>query len=149
MQELCDTNKIQAISSHPLSAELWGKSELKNPCKSDMLAYLIAFYGGQLMSDSHTAQEYYKIAGMQEQAPSVSQILAVIATAPKDDPKTIALNFFLMAMGGYDDTPNSMCYTLSTEAIALLQKNEFTTENIAKLQEQEKNLVAPKARDNM
>lgn len=43
-----------------------------------MIAYLIAFYGGQLNNNPQTAENFYKIAGMQDDTPGISQVLAII-----------------------------------------------------------------------
>lgn len=44
-------------------------SEQKNFCKSGMLPYLIAFYDGQLAGNTRTAEEFYKVAAMHDDAP--------------------------------------------------------------------------------
>lgn len=99
MKYLCDTPTLEKISQLSLTPNTWQHESLKNPCKNGMLPYLIAFYGGQLTGKNTIAQKFYTIAGFQDDAPSVSQILALISSAPKDTPTPIARNFAIMAMG--------------------------------------------------
>lgn len=98
IMELCDLQKISTIEKMPINSQLWENESLKNPCKNGMIPYLIAFYGGQLMDEIKVAEKFYKVAGMQDDTPGASKILAILSTAPKDDPRTLASNFFLMAI---------------------------------------------------
>lgn len=107
-----------------------------------MLPYLIAFYGGQLMGDARVAQEFYTIAGMQDDAPSVSQILAVIATAPQDTPKPIARNFTIMAAGAYDTEPFA-CSELTAKLFHILEAPHITRDDILFVQDAQARLEVP------
>lgn len=139
--ELCNTTKIHNIIHSPLNNTLWENNTLKQPCKSGMLPYLIAFYEGQLWWNSEVAKNFYKISGMQDDAPGVSKILAILASAPKDDYKSIAMNFTLNAMGGYDQEPFS-CHSLSSYVFNTLQQ-PINIKNIQEILQQEKQLVEP------
>ena len=142
IQELCAREKIDTILQTPLNNTLWGQENLKNPCKSDMLAYLIAFYEGQLGGNSEVAKNFYKIAGMQEGAPSVSQFLAIIAASSKNDHRTTATNFSLNALGGYD-TKDEMCRNLAEKNIITLQSEKIPLKNILEIIKLEKELTKP------
>ncbi len=104
-----------------------------------MLPYLIAFYGGQLGGDTKMAENYYKIAALHDDAPGASVILANIASQPKDNPKAIAENFFLMAVNGYDEDPFA-CQNFAFNSFDLLQKNTLNDQYIKEINTIEKNL---------
>ena len=101
LDKTCNQEKITYISEYPITKiqNLIQEKNIKNACKSGMLPYLLGFYGGQLMNNSEMAEKFYKIAATHDDAPSASQILAVISSQPKDNPKTISENFALMALG--------------------------------------------------
>lgn len=96
----CNFEKITYISGYPITKlqNLLSETEIKNSCKSGMLPYLLGFYGGQLMNNPDFAEKFYKIAATHDDAPSASQVLAVIASQPKDNPRNISENFAIMAL---------------------------------------------------
>jgi len=139
MSALCDSAKLHTITHTPISLELWQDKALRNPCKSGLLPYYIAFYGGQLVKNAPIAEQYYTIAGMQDDAPEVSQILAVLSSAPEDDPRSIATKFSLLAVAAYDQDPYS-CHTLANDTLEHLQRGPLTPEWIRNTEEQESRL---------
>lgn len=141
----CNHEKIAKIIDFPIQdiRAMLGRDDLKNPCQSGMLPYLIAFYGGQLGQDSTIAENYYKIASMQDDAPSISQILAVIGTGDKDNPKIIATKLALIAINGYDEKPFE-CSALANTIVNTLQKNDFSKNTLYSIQKSEKLLTPPK-----
>lgn len=130
IKSTCDMGKIWKIFSLKLDNNLWEQTSLKNPCKSGMLPYLIAFYGGQLFWNQELAKSYYKVAWLSNDAPAVSQILAVISSADKTKPREIAKNFYIMAMWSYDSDENLSCNTFSKEAFFRIEKKSLDTEGI-------------------
>lgn len=112
-----------------------------------MLPYLIAFYGGQLAGEPKIAENYYKVAGLSEDAPSASQILAVLSSADKNNPKTIAKNFFLMATSGFDNSENFTCVNFSVEMFQNLHEKNFTNTDIIALENFFKNFKKPDNKD--
>ncbi len=146
MDILCDQKKLETIATTPISMELWNNTNLRNPCKNGMLPYYIGFYGGQLTGNQSHAQQYYTIAGMQDDAPAITQVLAVLSSAPEKDPRTIATRFALLALGGID-TPPYTCHEMADSILSHINTGTLTDEWIAEMEEKEHNLSSP-ATDN-
>lgn len=142
MKNLCNSEKIDKILLEKLWNNLWGNEELKNPCKNGMIPYLIGFYGGQLWWNPEIAKKYYTISSMQDDAPSVSRVLATIISSGKNNYKNLALNFSLIALWWEDSEPFS-CLELANKNIEILQW-KINKNNIEFLMENEKNLSKPK-----
>lgn len=141
IDRFCDPQKRAIIWQTPLSQALWENPDLKNPCTNGMLPYYIAFYGGTLLGNQEIAHTYYTLAGMHDQVPQASQILAILSTAPKDNFQNIALNFALMAVGGNDREPYT-CTTLAQRVLTTLDTGEYIQKKtIEEIMSQEKNLI--------
>lgn len=94
------------------------------------------------MGYNSVAEEFYKIASMHDDVPEVSKILAVLASQPKNNPKTIAQNFGFMALSGYDNEPYK-CFELANIVLETLQHSQISTKNITQIEQLEKNLIPP------
>lgn len=94
------------------------------------------------MGYNSVAEEFYKIASMHDDAPEVSKILAVLASQPKNNPKTIAQNFGFMALSGYDTEPYK-CLELSHKVLSTLQNSLISKQDIVQIEQLEKNLAPP------
>lgn len=112
-----------------------------------MLAYYIAFYGGQLGDDPEIARKYYTIAAMHDDTPEITRILAVLASSPKDDPKSIAMNFALLGLGGYDTAPYQ-CHALGEQLLSFLHEPNLSDHAITSIASLEKNLIPPEDQSN-
>lgn len=91
------------------------------------------------MGDTKTAELFYKVAALHDDAPVASMILASITSQPKDNPKTIAENFFLMALNAYDENAQ-ICQNYALEALQALKENSLTVQKIQNFSTIEKSL---------
>lgn len=73
--------------------------------------------------DPLQARKYYTIAGMQDDAPKISRILAILTFADEGDYRQSALAFFLLASASYD-TEQYMCRAFVEKHLASLAASE-------------------------
>ncbi len=86
---------------------------------------------------------------MHNDVPSASRILAILASAPKDDPRSIAMNFTLMALGGQDSEPY-MCHTLAETVFTELNNENYREKSVIQsIMNDEEKLVPPTKSDNI
>ena len=72
-------SKIEKIKKENISEMLWNDLSLRNPCVSGMLPYYIAYATYQMGDNKAEASEYYKIAAMNDDGPTASRLLSIIA----------------------------------------------------------------------
>lgn len=147
MQILCDTEKIKKIQQKSLSKELWNDTSLKNPCISGMIPYYIAFVIYQMSDRKSDASEYYKIASMNDDAPSVSWLLWILALSAEWDYRATAMNFALIGSNWYDTEPYVCKKLISTIMQDISNKRVLDDTWINELKNQEsklKNTIDPK-----
>ncbi|MBX9808938.1 hypothetical protein K2X92_00930 [Candidatus Gracilibacteria bacterium] len=116
MEILCDKQKIEAIKKRPITDDLQSDPGIKNPCASGSLPYYMGFIIQQMGTNKVEASEYYKIASAQDNAPGASKILGILALSSEGDYMASALNFGLIAVNGYDNSPFT-CRSLSENII--------------------------------
>ena len=137
---LCDASKIEQIQQREIFESLWNDANLKNPCASGMLPYYLAFTTYQMGENRAKAAEYYKIASMNDDAPTASRILGILALSAEGDYMASALNFALVGFTGYDIDPYS-CRTIATSLIRdLIAKRKPNTIWVNELSRADKNL---------
>ena len=105
-----------------------------------MLPYYLAFTTYQMGENRAKAAEYYKIASMNDDAPTASRILGILALSAEGDYMASALNFALVGSTGYDIDPYS-CRTIATSLIRdLIAKRKLNTIWVNELSRADKNL---------
>lgn len=92
-----------------------------------MLAYYLGFQYSEL-DEMAKSRYYYTIAGLHENAPTASQILAVLAS-PTHDQKQIAQKFLLMAASTPNTQENKQCIQTALEVFDMVQKSPTFSEN--------------------
>lgn len=120
---LCDMKKIDTLLSLPIDEKLWQRNDLRNPCLSWYIPYYMATRYSYDIRDPLQARKYYTIAGMQDDAPKISRILAILTFADEGDYRQSALAFFLLASASYD-TEQYMCRAFVEKHLASLAASE-------------------------
>ena len=87
-----------------------------------MLPYYIGFHYANDFEDGEKASYYYKIASMQDDAPSATAFLGPIALARASNPRDAILSFLYIARDGYDAEPFE-CRKLTNELISDIMSN--------------------------
>jgi hypothetical protein len=113
---LCNAEKIWRIKQKSLWTDLWNDISLKNPCASGMIPYYIAFVTYQMGSKKSDSAEYYKIASMNDDAPSASWLLWILSLSSEWDYRATAMNFALIGSNGYDIDPY-ICRNITTRIV--------------------------------
>ncbi len=142
IQMTCDQKKIQAIIHEDASKKLWDNLSLKDPCENGMLPYNLAYTASEL-SDTDTAESYYKVASMNHDAPLASRFLGTLARAKEGDHREAAERFLLIAIEWYDEEPY-ICRNIGIELLENMKKNISLKELTSHLREKEKNLIPQK-----
>jgi hypothetical protein len=133
-------SKIEKIKQREISESLWNDTSLKNPCASGMLPYYLAFTTYQMGDNRAKASEYYKIASMNDDGPTASRILGILALSAEGDYTASALNFALVGSTGYDIEPYT-CRAVATDLVRdLLAKRKPDTNWTRELGRADKNL---------
>ena len=141
-------DKIGKIKQREISESLWSDASLRNPCASGMLPYYLAFTTYQMGDNKAKAAEYYKIASMNDDGPTASRILGILALSAEGDYMASALNFALIGSTGYDVDPYS-CRVVTTDLVRdLLAKRKPDTNWINELGRADKNLQDTREDDN-
>jgi TPR repeat protein len=105
-----------------------------------MLPYYLAFTTYQMGENRAKAAEYYKIASMNDDAPTASRILGILALSAEGDYLASALNFALIGSTGYDIDPYS-CRAIASNLIEdLIAKRKPDTVWINQLSQTDKSL---------
>jgi hypothetical protein len=89
-----------------------------------MLPYYLAFTTYQMGESKAKAAEYYKIASMNDDAPTASKILGILALSADGDYMASALNFALVGSTGYDVEPYSCRAVAGTLIADLIAKKK-------------------------
>ncbi len=143
IEKTCNPNKLDIIRKREINTSLWNEKTLQNPCNDGMLPYYIAYIASNLWN-TQEAEEYYKIASMNTDAPKASQFLSVLMRAKSGNLVDAAKKFLLIAIDGYDEDP----YVCRINALEILKKigNEsiITLEKVKWIEKKEKEIQPPK-----
>ncbi len=143
IEKTCDMKKIGVIHTKEMNTTLWNEEDIQNPCNDGMLPYYIAYVASNLW-DTKEAEEYYKIASMNTDAPKASRFLWLLMRAKAGDYIEVAKKFLLIAVDGYDEDP----YICRSNALEILKKignnTTLSLETIEWIGRKEKEILPPK-----
>lgn len=78
IENFCDTDKIELIDMQDNLGMIIQDQKYKNPCRSFMIPYYLAYIYFYYMHDHSEAAKYYKVVSAQDDAPRWARILAGI-----------------------------------------------------------------------
>lgn len=147
MEKTCDTKKIDIIRKKDINNNLWNEKDIQNPCHDGMLPYYIA-YAESNVWNSQKAEEYYKIASMNSDAPKASQFLSILMRAKSGDLLEAAKKFLFIAIDGYDEYPY-LCQNTSLDILKKIENDPSISQSTLEwIQKQEKKIHPPKDTHN-
>lgn len=113
MNNFCNMEKVNLIKENENLVEVWDEEKYKNPCRSYImpfyLAYIYFFYKNEPLEASH----YYRIASANDDAPEWAKVLAAIMAWKWWNREKSYFMFLTMAMA--DKEENELCSILSNE----------------------------------
>lgn len=138
---------LTKIKNTPFHPDIFQQKNLQNFClDAGMIAYYLGFQYAEL-DNMQQSRYYYTIAGLQNNTPTASQILAVLAS-PTYDQRQIAQKFLLMAASTPLVPENEKCIEISIDLIEKLKHNPtINREWITQFELQEKSVFEPKKSD--
>ncbi len=147
-ENLCKSPKLQMLQKQNFDPKVFQDEKMRNFCSNtSMIAYYLGFQYSEL-GNMKQSRYYYTIAGLHDNAPTASQILAVLAS-PTHNQRKIAQKFLLMAISTPQIKENNVCIETSFSLFQELQKNPiFTKKWIANFEKKEKSLRPPEKKEN-
>lgn len=132
IDQLCDKEKIEKIKKRNISENPMNDPSLRNPCASGMLPYYVAFAIYQMGDNKSEASLYYQIASMNDDGPTASQLLGILALSGEWDYMASAMNFALVWSSGYDVEPYT-CHDFTRSLLQYINKKELPLSTIRDL----------------
>ncbi len=153
----CDAKKVAAIKWEYNLSKLWSEEKYKNPCKSYMIPYYLAYIYYQYLHEPIKAADYYKVTSANTDSLEWSKILAAIMQGKWWDREKSIIMFLNMAKTVEN---NKLCqtyasslekimlpvfnwdYKLTWEFIKAVEKNrEIIDKALNKWQDEEKTVL--------
>ncbi len=145
--ENCETSKVNLILSSWVNVHPWDRTDLRNPCSDGFIAYYLGYVADGIGKRS-LASRYYALASANDDAPKASRFLSIIMEGKAGDRINAAIQFFLIAISGYDESPY-LCQHHAEALITLIWKNKnITPKMLGQIQSYEKEISAPKDMTN-
>lgn len=107
----CDAKKVELIKWEYDLSKLWSEDKYKNPCKSDMIPYYLAYIYYFYFHEPLKAADYYKVSSANTDSLEWSKILAAIMQGKWWDREKSIIMFLNMAKTVEN---NKLCQTYSS-----------------------------------
>ena len=151
IKNFCDLDKIEAIKKEDDLQKIWTEDKYKNPCKSYVIPYYLAYVYYFYLKDNLQASDYYKIASANEDSVEWAKILSAIMRGKWWDREKA----FLMFLNIWKNLDNSKDQACSKFADILQNKIWFSVfrENkldpkLIKFAEDSRNKLFPEKEDS-
>lgn len=112
IENFCDKEKIDLIDAEFDLTKLWSDPQFKNPCKSDMIPFSLAFVYYYYMKQPLEAAKYYKVASAIDDSLEWAKIMSAIMQGKGWDREKSIYMFLNMGKSIEDDL---VCRGLSTQ----------------------------------
>ncbi|MDD4151454.1 MAG: hypothetical protein PHR68_02460 [Candidatus Gracilibacteria bacterium] len=117
IENFCDKSKVEAIKNEFDLKKLWTEDKYKNPCKSSIIPYYLAFIYYFYNHDAISRAYYYKVTSANEDSLEGAKIMAAIMQGKGGDREKSIIMFLNMAKSVEN---NELCSTYSTELQKIL-----------------------------
>lgn len=113
VENFCDMWKVDAISKEDDLLKIWNNDEYKNPCKTYVMPFYLAYVYFFYKNEPLEASKYYKIASACEDAPGWAKTLAAIMQWKWWNREKSFFMFLTMALN--DTEKDEVCEYMWTE----------------------------------
>ena len=115
----CDASKLERIRDRYDLDALFKDPSLANPCSSAMLPYYLAYASYWSKKDPREASFYYRVSGLQSEAPSGAKLMSAIMQGKSWD-REKAIIMFLSLAESLDTDKSAICKQVTSKLRELL-----------------------------
>jgi len=138
VKNFCNATKIETINNEFDLNKLTKEDKYKNPCKSAMIPYFLAYIYHFYAHDWENAAKYYKMTAANEDAPQWAKILAAIMQWKGWDRAKSILMFLNMAKNVDND---EACKIFANDIDKIVQQSSVTWELLKIIETTRKKLI--------